>query len=82
VECKAWGKELLGREERLAKRQEETYAKWKRRKMLAASRKSAPLPQEKEEAEPAHLDEPDAANQEAAQQEHLKKQAATKWEVW
>jgi hypothetical protein len=82
TECKAWGQELQGREERLAKRQEETYAKWKKRKMLAASPKGAPLLQEKEEAEPASLDAPDAANEEAARQEYLKKQAAAKWEVW
>jgi hypothetical protein len=82
VECKAWGKELQGREERLTKKQEEMYAKWKKKKMLAASPKSTPLPREKEDAEPALLDEPDTANQEAARQEYLKKQGATKWEAW
>lgn len=82
VECKAWAKELQGREERLANRQEETYAKWKRKKMLAASPKSAPLPRAKEDAKPALLGEPDTANQEAARLEYLKKQGATKWEAW
>jgi hypothetical protein len=82
AECKAWGKELLGREERLAMRQEETYAKWKKRKMLATSPRSVPLLPEKKEAEPARLNAPDAATQEAARQAYLKKQAATKWEVW
>jgi hypothetical protein len=82
VECKAWGKELQGREERLTKKQEEMYAKWKKRKILTASPKSAPLPREKEETETARLDAPDAANEKAARQEYLKKQSATKWEVW